>query len=163
MLFSDRAEEKIRHEPPLPVTSQPEKRKHYEKPDRVYGLKQTDNLKLLLDSDDKRAATTTPNLSLRETIEVSPFKPEGKPLLYPFLIIEAKSSKGADRGEVNMQTAFVIRRLLNVQLDLKLATGEETQWESGPLVWFLAWRGEIWEISAASVTESENTSTRYVS
>ena len=96
MLFSDRAEEKIRHDPPLPVTSQPEKRKHYEKPDRVYGLKQTDNLKLLLDSDDKRAVTTTPSPSLRETIEVSPFKPEGKPLLYPFLIIEAKSSKGAD-------------------------------------------------------------------
>ncbi|GFF56211.1 hypothetical protein IFM58399_10261 [Aspergillus lentulus] len=161
MLFSDRAEEKIRHDPPLPVTSQPEKRKHYEKPDRVYGLKQTDNFKLLLDSDDKRGATTTSSLSLRETIEVSPFQPEGKPLLYPFLIIEAKSSKGADRAEVNMQTAFVIRRLLNVQLDLKLATGEETQWESGPLVWFLAWRGEIWDLSAAFVIESENTSTRY--
>jgi hypothetical protein len=163
MLFSDRAEEKIRHDPPLPVTSQPEKGKRYEKPDRVYGLKQTDNFKLLLDSDDKRGATTTPSLSLRETIEVSPFQPEGKPLLYPFLVIEAKSSKGADRAEVNMQTAFVIRRLLNVQLDLKLATGEETQWESGPLVWFLAWRGEIWDVSAAFVIESEDTSTRYVS
>ncbi|OOQ87554.1 hypothetical protein PEBR_15558 [Penicillium brasilianum] len=161
MLFSDRAEEKIRHDPPLPVTSHPEGRKHHEKPDRVYGLKQTDNFKLLLDSDDRRGATITPSLSLRETIEVSPFQPEGKPLLYPFLVIEAKSSKGADKGEVNMQTAFVIRRLLNVQLALKLATGEETQWESGPLVWFLAWRGEIWEISAAYVIKSENISTRY--
>jgi hypothetical protein len=163
MLFSDRAEQKIRHDPPLPVTPQPEKKKHYEVPDRIYGLKETDNFKLILDSDDKRGATTTPSMSLRETIEVSPFKPEGKPLLYPFLIIEAKSSKGADRGEVNMQTAFVIRRLLNVQQSLKLATGEETQWESGPLVWFLAWRGEIWELSAAFVIESENTRVKYVS
>ncbi|KAJ5263549.1 hypothetical protein N7478_011154 [Penicillium angulare] len=161
MLFSDRAEEKIRHDPPLPVTSQSGKERHYEMPDRVYGLKQTDNFKLLLDSDDKRDTRATPSRSLRETIEVSPFKPEGKPLLYPFLIIEAKSSKGADRGEVNMQTAFVIRRLLKVQLDLKLATGEENQWESGPLVWFLAWRGEIWEISAAYVIESETGSIRY--
>ncbi|KXG51272.1 uncharacterized protein PGRI_095330 [Penicillium griseofulvum] len=155
MLFSDRAEQKIRHDPPLPVLSQPEKLKRSEAPDRVYGLKQTDNFKLLLDSDDKRGAAATPCPSLREAMEVSPFEPEGEPLLYPFLVMEAKSSKGADRGEVNMQTAFVIRRLLNVQLNLKLATGEETQWESGPIVWFLAWRGEIWEVSAAFVNESE--------
>ncbi|KAJ5748240.1 uncharacterized protein N7511_009936 [Penicillium nucicola] len=160
MLFSDRAEQKIRHDPPLPVFSQSERLKHSEAPDRVYGLKQTDNFKLLLDSDDKRGAAATPCPSLREVMEVSPFEPEGEPLLYPFLVMEAKSSKGADRGEVNMQTAFVIRRLLNVQLDLKLATGEETQWESGPLVWFLAWRGEIWEISAAFVNESRS---KYVS
>ncbi|KAJ5726140.1 uncharacterized protein N7483_007497 [Penicillium malachiteum] len=151
MLFSDRAEQQIRHDPPLPVLSQREKRKQSEAPDRVYGLKQTDNFKLLLDSDDRRGAGTTPSRSLYETLEVSPFEPEGEPLLYPFLVMEAKSSKGADRREVNMQTAFVIRRLLNVQLGLKEATGEESQWESGPLVWFLAWRGEIWEASAAFV------------
>ncbi|KAJ5365464.1 hypothetical protein N7517_008350 [Penicillium concentricum] len=155
MLFSDRAEQKIRHDPPLPVLSQNERRKQSEAPDRVYGLKQTDNFKLVLDSDDKRGVAATLCPSLRETLEVSPFEPEGEPLLYPFLVMEAKSSKGADRGEVNMQTAFVIRRLLNVQLDLKLATGEETQWESGPLVWFLAWRGEIWEISAAVVKQPQ--------
>ena len=163
MLFSDRAEEAINHDPPLPVTSRPEKPKFSEAPDRVYGLKQTDNIKALLDSGDKRSVATAPSRKLRETIEVSPFEPEGEPLLYPFLIMEAKSSKGADRREVNMQTGFVIRRLLNVQLGLKAATGEDTHWESGPLVWFLAWRGEVWDISAAFVDESSAPDPQYVS
>jgi hypothetical protein len=149
MLFSDRAEAAIKHNPGLPVKPRLGQVQNYESPDRVYGLKQTEDFKLLLNGADKRAPGST--LSLRDTVEFSPFSPGGEPLLYPFLILEAKSSKGDDHMEAQMQTAFVIRRLLNLQSDLKRAAGEERQWETGPLVWFISWRAEQWSISAAFI------------
>ena len=155
MLFSDRAEKSIKHD--LPNLG-----KHFEAPDRIYGLSQTDNFKILLDSTDKRSLAATPNHSLRETMKVSPFNPEVEPLLYPFLVMEAKSSKGADRMEANLQTAFVIRTLLELQHDLKSATEEETQWHTGPLVWFFAWRGEMWNLAAAFTSVLENQQVEYV-
>lgn len=149
MLFSDRAEAAIKHKPGLPVKSRPGKVQNYESPDRVYGLKETADFQLLLDGADKRAPVST--RSLRDTVEFSPFNSDGDPLLYPFLILEAKASKGDDHMEAQMQTAFVIRRLLNLQSDLKRAAGEERQWENGPLVWFICWRAEQWTISAAFI------------
>lgn len=155
MLFSDRAEKSMTHDiPGLP--------KHFEAPDRVYGLSQTDNFKVLLDSTDKRSLAATPHRSLRETMKVNPFKPEVEPLLYPFLMMEAKSSKGADRLETNLQSAFVIRTLLNLQHDLKAATEEETKWRTGPLVWFLSWRGERWNVSGGFTSVSESQQVEYV-
>ncbi|KAF3402098.1 hypothetical protein F1880_009829 [Penicillium rolfsii] len=150
MLFSDRAEEAIKHNPGLPVKSRPGQVQNYESPDRVYGLKETADFKSLLDGADKRAPVS--ERSLRDTVEFSPFDPDGEPLLYPFLILEAKSSKGNDNIEAQMQTAFVIRRLLNLQYDLKRAAGEEWQRETEqPLVWFLTWRAEQWNVSAAFI------------
>lgn len=148
MLFSNRAEAAIKHYPALEIAAQPGRLKKYEAPDRVYGLKQTDNFKILLDSTDSRSLMTSTRRTLRETIEYSPFGPEGEPLLYPFLIMEAKPSNSAGRAEVDMQTAFCIKRLLKLQYDLRAATGDDTQWSTGPLVWFLNWRGESWDISA---------------
>ncbi|KAJ5593172.1 hypothetical protein N7537_010076 [Penicillium hordei] len=147
MLFSNRAEAAIKHYPALEIAAQPGRLKKYEAPDRVYGLKQTDNFKILLDSIDSRSLMTSTRRTLRETIEYSPFSPEGEPLLYPFLIMEAKPSNGAGRAEVDMQTAFCIKRLLKLQYDLRAATGDDTQWPTGPLVWFLNWRGESWDVS----------------
>lgn len=156
MLFSDRAEAAIKHSPGLPVKPRLGQLQTSESPDRVYGLKQTESFELLLDGADKRTPLST--RSLRDTVEFSPFNPGGEPLLYPFLIMEAKSSKGDDHMEAQMQTAFVIRRLLKLQSDLKRAAGEESQWETGPLVWFLSWRAEQWSISAAFIEcDSEDT------
>lgn len=150
MLFSDRAEAAIKHNPGLPVKSRPGQVQNYESPDRVYGLKETADFKMLLDGADKRAPVSS--RSLRDTVEFSPFDPDGEPLLYPFLIMEAKSSKGNDHIEAQMQTAFVIRRLLNLQSDLKRTAGEERPQETEqPLVWFISWRAEQWHISAAFI------------
>ncbi|OQD90679.1 hypothetical protein PENANT_c001G02842 [Penicillium antarcticum] len=154
MLFSDRVKATIKHYPALEVAAQPGRLKKYEAPDRVYGLKQTDNFKILLDSTDRRSLVASTRRSLRESIEYTPFGPEGEPLLYPFLIMEAKTSNGASRAEVDMQTAFCIKRLLKLQHDLRAATGDDTQWPTGPLVWFLNWRGESWDVSVGT-TETQ--------
>ena len=94
---------------------------------------------------------------LRESIAHSPFKGDGESVLFPFLVLEAKSEKGSDGfGSTQIQTAFAIRRLLILQHDLKSATGRESQWGSGPLVWFLAHRGETWRVAAAYVQVEED-------
>jgi hypothetical protein len=48
-----------------------------------------------------------------------------------------------------MQTALPIRTLLDAQDALSRGTGLQSQWKVGPLVWFLANKGEDWRLSAA--------------
>lgn len=77
-------------------------------------------------------------------------------------MLEAKSEKSAD-GFTNCetQTAFAIRTLLKLQNDLKEAAGNDSQWETGPLVWFLMNRGEEWRVAAAYYEKVGDTQ-RYV-
>lgn len=72
--------------------------------------------------------------------------------MFLFLVLEAKSEKSKDTfTDVEMQTAFSIRTLLKMQWDLKQAAGEGSEWESGPLVWFFANKGEMWRVAAAYI------------
>lgn len=164
MIFSDRAEEAIRHNPPLPIATRGSIEKEKELPDRVYGLKETNNLKMLLNSADRRVPLDCERRLLRETLEVSPFTQDGEPLLFPFLILEAKSGKGgSDLGAAEMQTAFCIRRLLKLQYDLLAATGEQSQRKSEPLIWFFAYIGEIWSLAAGFVNTTSGPDIQFVS
>ncbi|KAI2740946.1 hypothetical protein DTO013E5_2066 [Penicillium roqueforti] len=160
MLFSDRAEAMIKHNPPIVISTHPRKLKNSEFPDRIFGLRQTDNLRCLLDSLDKRHMESS-NITLRNSIELSPFGAEPEPLLFPFFMIEAKSSQGADRAKNLMQSAFCLRRLLKIQHDLVIATDEETQWATGPLIWFLTTRGEQWDVYAGFVEEDDSEVVKY--
>lgn len=162
ILFSDRAEARIKHDPPLQTSLQPPKFKYSEVVDRIYGLRQTDKFRLVLDSIDKRYIETR-NIPLRESIKFSPLSSGGnEPLLFPFLIMEAKSSKGRSRSETHMQSAFCIRQLLEIQRDLVTAAEYELQDETDPLIWYIATRGEQWDIYAGFV-EVDQDITRYVS
>jgi hypothetical protein len=133
-LFDDRADEAMVYDTVL----QSQLPKREEKPDRVYGLRRTKRLERLLVSADGLRAT--------------PFRPDGEPILFPFLILEAKSEKSADSfTDIEVQTAFAIRELLRLQDGLRQATDEEEDWEAGPLVWFLSYKGEQWRVSAAYI------------
>ncbi|KAF3384716.1 hypothetical protein F1880_001925 [Penicillium rolfsii] len=164
VLFSDRAEARIKHDPPLRISLQPLKVKKSEIVDRIYGLRETENFRLILDSTDRRYVGTR-NTSLRESINFSPFSSRGhEPLLFPFLIMEAKSSKGRSRAETHMQSAFCIRHLLKIQQDLVTAMGDELQYKkykTDPLVWYIATRGEQWDLYAGFVELGQDIS-RYV-
>lgn len=93
-----------------------------------------------------------------KNLKISPFRKDGDPLLFPFLVLEAKSEKGADSfGLIEMQTAFCIRTLLKLQADLHVAVGEQTSCLGGPLVWFFASKGEEWRLSAAYTASKEQT------
>ncbi|KAB8200756.1 hypothetical protein BDV34DRAFT_232037 [Aspergillus parasiticus] len=161
MIFSDRAETSIHYDPPLHIASSRRPIRKYERPDRVYGLRQTENFKVLLDSTDKRVPLDENTRALRHTLEVSPFKRDREPLLFPFLIIEAKSDTVGDSAAAEMQTAFCIRRLLMLQDELRAATGEESLWKTGPLVWFFVWHGHDWIIKAGFIDDRDSSVRRY--
>ena len=106
-----------------------------QEPDRVFGLRET------------RAFTD--NAFALAGLRRSPFG-DGR-VLYPFLIIEAKSEKGSRGFEsIEMQTAFPIRTLLKLQNDLSTASGSGIK----PLVWFLANQGDEWKVYGAILNDS---------
>ncbi len=88
---------------------------------------------------------------VNEAIRFTPFKQVGEPLLFPFLILEAKSAKGDDFDSIQKQTAFPIRTLLKIQADLRNECEQRISWQGGPLVWFLYNRGEDWRVAACFV------------
>jgi hypothetical protein len=80
----------------------------------------------------------------------------GGPLLFPFLILEAKCEKGAQSFEqMEIQTAFPIMNALRLQYDLLKTRGNTMDVPGGPLVWFSANRGEDWRVYAAFVHGEE--------
>jgi hypothetical protein len=98
----------------------------------------------------RETAAFNDHASTRECLRQSPFS-DGR-VLYPFLIVEAKSEKGSRGFEsIENQTAFPIRTLLKLQHDLSAAS------ETGikPLVWFLANQGEEWRVYGSVVDDSK--------
>lgn len=163
MIFSDRSETSIHYSPPLPIQSRGRNKKKYELPDRVYGLIETENLKALLDSADGRVADDGEEKLLRDTLEASPFKRSREPLLFPFLLIEAKSDTTGDAAGVEMQSAFAIERLLRVQDQLRPAADAETGWITEPVVWFFGWHGQDWYVKGSFINDATGPDPKYVS
>jgi len=155
-LFSDRAEEVFIHDPM--VTLQLAKR---DRPDRVYGLRETKNFERAL-SSERRCRGDPEEVPVEKTIRCSPFEVSPDPLLFPFLVLEAKSERGDGFASIEAQTAFSIRTLLRLQEDLQNQSDLQSIW-SGPLVWFLANRGDSWRVAASFVDRSseEPTYVRY--
>lgn len=157
-LFDDRVDEGIVYPPEL----QRDLPSREDRPDRVYGLRVTSRIERLLLNAEENPIASKAN-STKDGLRSSPFKVDGDPIVYPFLIIEAKSEKGADSfTDIQVQTAFAIRELLSLQGELAQAAGEGTEWDGGPLVWFLSYKGEQWRVWAAYI-EIEGEKKCYVS
>lgn len=90
-----------------------------QEPDRVYGLQATNNFEKLLSTPMPGTLSSDADTTLGELVRSSPFKDGIEPLLFPFLILEAKSGKSSSGfREIQMQTAFPIFALLKLQQDL---------------------------------------------
>ena len=148
-LFDDRADEEIEHE------SQIEKiLKKGKRPDRLLGLRVTGRLDRILNQTEGPQED-----SIGNSIKTSPFRDGCEPLLFPFLVLEAKSEKSTDAfSKINLQTGFAIRALLELQRNLIQATIDNRQSGMKPLVWFLSYKGEVWRLSGAYVEETKATS-----
>ncbi|KFY35801.1 hypothetical protein V494_05585 [Pseudogymnoascus sp. VKM F-4513 (FW-928)] len=139
-LFDDRAEEFILHGP-LMETKLPKK-----KPDRIFGLKKTRAFAKILDADGR---------DYEDVPRCSPFKNCIDPLLFPFLIIEAKPEKSSvGFEETQTQSALPIWELLRLQEGIRAEQSTESQ-SASPLVWFFAYRGESWRVYGCYVTRNE--------
>ena len=162
MVFSDRAEEFIRH--PAHVQSrgageQGRQKPAKEKPDRLIGLTETENFRLLLNSHDNRTPLGEGWKKIRDTVDFT-FKDELKPLLFPFLIIEAKSGQsGFDFQAIAAQTIYCIEDILRMQLNLRTASEKET---FQPLAWFIGYAGQFWHISACYMHVTRSTEIEFV-
>ena len=120
-----------------------------ESPDRIYGLKRTTRLTNLLPKGEK-------NDDLIDFSEFSPFTEKGQPPLFPFFVLESKSeTSNYSSNNIFLQTAFVIRTLLKLQQSLRDRNGPNSQWQEGPLVWFLSHRGPVWQVSAAYIADED--------
>lgn len=129
--------------------------KDIQKPDAIFGLRQTRNIENLLHDTRKRESeASNQEKQLHELLDPSPLiQPicqKGDQLLFPFLVLEAKSgTSDSDWYSIQMQTAFPIKAFLDTQDRLRRATGRRSKWHSGPLVWFFTNKGEDWRLSAA--------------
>ena len=56
---------------------------------------------------------------------------------------------------MEIQTAFLIKNALQLQYDLLKTQGNTMDVPGGPLVWFLANKGEDWRVYTAVVYEEE--------
>lgn len=100
--------------------------------------------------------------SVGECIGSSPFKEGTEPLLFPFLILEAKAGKSSNGFvDIQTQTMFPILALLKLQEDLQNQMIDTTESDLGPLVWFFANRGDSWRVYGCYLTDDEPP--RYVS
>lgn len=133
-IFGTRLQQSFKHEPEIAKRLP----KRTEQPDRVLGLRQTNMLKKLLRTSRYKSS-------------ISPYPLLDSPLLFPFLILESKSGKStSDNHEIFMQTAFPIRRLLQLQKDLYALASSPAE-SSCPLVWFIFNRGGVWTVCACYV------------
>jgi hypothetical protein len=145
-LFSDRVEEHIYHDPVI--------RKELPKedyPDRIYGLRRTKHFDRVLSKRYLHEHPEDgPTRLISDVIPSSPFDTSVENLLFPFLIIEAKSEKGSvGFDNIQAQTAFPIRALLVLQDKLHQAANNDTIQIGRPLVWFIACQGDLWRLYAA--------------
>lgn len=125
-------------------------RRREHRPDRIIGLCQTRTIESLLEKPDRRHAS--PPKTVRETTRTTPFHEDGEPVVFPFLVMEAKSEKsGCSFSEIDMQTAFAIRELVLLQVELERAASGvgHAEWDAAPLVWYISYRGEQWRLHAA--------------
>lgn len=106
-------------------------------PDRVIGLHMTDGYK-------KQVGQYPRYLDHCPVLETK--------IIHPFLVIEAKREFQAPgfRG-IEAQTAFVLRRLLNSQVSVRI----QSRVNLSPLIWFFAFRGDIWRLYVGILQEDE--------
>jgi hypothetical protein len=108
------------------------------KPDRVFGLSRTKSLDCYSKADSAKG------------LRHSPF-PDAD-MLYPFLILEAKSEgRGPGFESIETQTAFPIRTCVKLQEDLRRQSGGSLD----PLLWFLSYEGDEWRVAACIMHEEK--------
>lgn len=131
------------------------------KPDRIHGLQSTAFLQGILDQHwdmDSQHSSDGPQ-TLQDVVQTTCNPNDyGRRLHFPFLVMEAKSSKGGPGfTDIEIQTALPIRNMLLLQHRLQVRC-DKMSIPGGPLVWFLANQGEVWRVYGCYVTSDERSS-----
>lgn len=139
----------------------------------MYGLSQTSRFENILDKvlDDTNQISVaevrhmvdsgTEEVLVRNFLQATPFHRHGEPLLFPFLMMEAKSEGGGGFSRCGIQTSLPIWSLLKIQERLS-QHGAPLNELGGPLLWYIAYLGDEWRVSGC-VTAIERDQSSYVS
>lgn len=139
-----------------PLSNLPELR-----PDRFIGLRETRNIRQLLEQPARFLLSGNAD-RVRDRVRSNPFRDQSIPVLFPFLVLEAKSdSAGVSFSDIQTQTAFPIRSLLNLQKELQ-SSGTGTEAGEEPLVWFLGYRGTDWKVYGCYIDRNFGSNPNYV-
>lgn len=146
LLFDDRVQQIVLYDPQvglkLPSLS----------PDRVFGLRKTEAFDKAFDALMSSLGGCPP---IDTVIRCTPFQDCNDPLLFPFLILEAKREKDSSNfNDIETQTAIPIWALLQLQEGMQAKIRGLTP-SASPLVWFLASRGDYWKVYGSYITEDE--------
>jgi hypothetical protein len=95
-----------------------EKHREKRRPDRVIGFQETGSFGRRLDEIAGRLQDNAGIWTIRELVESTVLNGKSGSLLFPFLVIEAKSEHGKAISDCNNQTAFAIWKMLKVQEEL---------------------------------------------
>ena len=175
-LFSNRADQVFSYGPHLEVELEKDGRGNESRskgiklperrPDRVYGLRQTSNFeerlsspaKTVLDGASEDAITALlgtvdagEELLVQDFIHATPFHQRGDPLLFPFLILEAKSEDGRGHRNCGIQTSLPIWAVLKGQERLVELSGNLDEL-GGPFIWYIHYLGDSWRVSGCYTT-----------
>lgn len=154
-IFGHREDETIRLDPEVAKNLG----KDSQRPDMVFGLRQTRNIENLMYDSIKfglEDPTRARSVQVHELLP-QPLNQTGDALLFPFLVLESKSgTSGTDWHSIHLQTAFAIRTFLQAQIRLQTAAAEGSRRPINPVVWFLCNKGEDWKLSLAMVEKSQS-------
>jgi len=130
------------------------------RPDRVLGLQGTEIFRKYLGRIYAHDKSTK---LVEDVIDIKlPNQRPGAPLLFPFLILEAKAEANKGVTSAEIQTLFPIRNALELQYKLMKTPGNRYDTLGGPLLWFLFNAATYWRVYGAIVRE-ENNVPHYVS
>jgi hypothetical protein len=145
-IFTHREDEPVQHDQDI-AQSLP---KNADKPDAIYGLRQTRHFENLLYGRARIRADNGEEALVRDLLGEQPIAGEGDPMLFPFLVVEAKSGKSADDWHsVKLQSAFAVKTFLETQYNLQKSTGSLSKWVEGPFAWLFMSKGEDWRVCGA--------------
>ena len=123
-----------------------------ERPDRIFGLRRPAGFEQVQHELERRC------------IKLSIHKQEANFLIFPFLVLEAKSHESSDSfDDIDMQTAYAILETLRIQSELAKAANKMGSDDfQGAFAWYISYKGEHWRVHVA-FTEFENQRLAYVS
>lgn len=125
------------------------------RPDRILGFQETGSFSRRLEKYNLTAGRSENEAgfeSILGALKSTVLNHEGNSLLFPFLIIEAKKRDSASFDDCNMQSALPILEMLKVQEDMQRKSQMTLEY-GGPLVWYIAYRGEDWRLSGCYISE----------
>jgi len=128
-----------------------------ERPDLTLGFVETRRF--------REALNKLPAESENEVQYRSFVKSVSHPIIFPFLVCEAKSEQSTDGfGDIEVQTKFVIHTLLKIQEGLQNESAKHgISPPTCPMVWFFAYRGADWRIYICYTEKDKKGNSRYVS